>query len=125
MEINPWVEDLDMTDYQNIQTRTSYRCKKCHRLNHTSFQHLLESHGCPSCRNKELHPGMPREQFYKLLEKNNPKLRVWSDFKNYPTHARVEVECMICHKVWQTEAKHLLNGNRRCGCLRQRRNRQH
>lgn len=125
MEINPWVEDLDMTDYQNIQTRTSYRCKKCHRLNHTSFQHLLEGHGCPSCRNKELHPGMPREQFYKLLEKNNPKLRVWSDFKNYPTHARVEVECMICHKVWQTEAKHLLNGNRRCGCLRQRRNRQH
>ncbi|MCT3601186.1 zinc-ribbon domain-containing protein [Lactobacillus amylovorus] len=125
MKINPWVDNLDMTNYQNIKTQTSYKCKKCHRINHTSFQHLLEGHRCPSCRNKELHPGMPREQFYKLLEKNNPKLRVWSEFTNYPTHLRVEVECTICHKVWKTEVKHLLNGNRRCGCLHKCRNRQH
>ena len=125
MKINPWVEDLDMTNYQNIQTRTTYRCKKCHRINHTSFQHLLEGHGCPSCINKAKNPGMPKEQFVKLLEKNNPKLRVLSEFTHYPTHLRVEVECMICHKVWETEVRRLLNGNRQCGCLCKHRNRQH
>lgn len=125
MEINPWVENLDMTNYQNIRTQTNYRCKKCHKLNHTSFQHLLEGHGCPSCINKAKNPGMSKEQFYKLLEKSNSKLRVWSEFTYYPTHLRIEVECIICHKIWETEVRRLLNGNRQCGCLRKHRNRQH
>lgn len=125
MQINPWIDDLDMTNYQNIRTKISYRCKKCHRLNHTSFQHLLEGHGCPSCRNKETHPGMPKEQFYKLLKQSNPELRILRKYPNYPSHLHLEVECMICHKIWETEARRLLNGNRKCGCLRQQRKRQH
>lgn len=86
---------------------------------------MLEGHGCPSCINKARNPGMSKEQFYKLLEKSNSKLRVWSEFTYYPTHLRVEVECIICHKVWETEVRRLLNGNRQCGCLRKHRNRQH
>ena len=96
-----------LSEYKGAQQKIKYKCLICNKIWETKATHLLSGHGCRFCnRNTKTN-----EKFILELQEIAPDIKVLSEYKN--NESKIRCQCIKCENIWQTSAKHLLEGR---GC---------
>ena len=105
--INPHIKLLE--DYKGPRCKISCLCTKCGFQWKAAPQSILYKRiNCPKC---SPNTKISDHQYAIKFAKKNPNLIKLGSYINSRTP--IEVECGLCHYVWQESPKALLNGN---GC---------
>ena len=97
--------------YTSAKEKVDCSCNICDFKWRATPDNLLHGrHGCPQCAGNMK---LTHETFVKEIFEKSPTLKILSQYSCSAN--KVDVECLVCGRIWSARAGHLLNG---CGCIK-------